>query len=48
MTAAAGDHAGETFLVVDADGHDGYAAGGDYVFHLPAAPPVANADIIAG
>lgn len=33
-----GNHAGETFLVVDANGIDGYQVDGDYVFQLPSTP----------
>ena len=40
FTATSGDHVGQTFLVVDADGVAGYQAGGDYVFQVAAAPTV--------
>lgn len=38
-TPDAGDLAGQTFLVVDANGIAGYQAGQDYVFALPATTP---------
>jgi predicted extracellular nuclease len=38
FTPDAGSFAGQTFLVVDADGANGYQAGGDYVFHMAAQP----------
>jgi Ca2+-binding RTX toxin-like protein len=37
FTADAGDLAGHTFLVVDANGNAGYQAGGDYVFDVTGA-----------
>ena len=36
--ADAGDLAGQTFLVVDANGEAGYQAGADYVIQLIAPP----------
>ncbi|WP_294356818.1 Calx-beta domain-containing protein [uncultured Sphingomonas sp.] len=45
FTVDQGNHAGQTFLVVDANGVDGYQAGGDYVFEVPA-PPVTVTDFI--
>ena len=40
FTASAGDHAGRSFLIVDADGDGAYTAGQDYVLELvsPAVP----------
>ena len=40
LTVNAGNHAGETFLVVDANGIDGYQAGQDLVMHI--VPPTAS------
>ena len=34
FTPDAGSHAGQTFLIVDANGHAGYQAGADYVIRL--------------
>jgi Ca2+-binding RTX toxin-like protein len=41
FTANSGDLAGTVFLVVDANGKDGYQAGEDFVFALPNADPAA-------
>ncbi|MGI4732680.1 MAG: M10 family metallopeptidase C-terminal domain-containing protein, partial [Janthinobacterium lividum] len=38
FTATAGDYANQTFLVVDGNAAAGYQNGGDFVFHVPAAP----------
>ncbi len=46
FTADAGTLAGATFVVVDANGVDGYQAGSDYVFRIDAAPPAVIPDFI--
>ncbi|MDB5694039.1 MAG: tandem-95 repeat protein [Alphaproteobacteria bacterium] len=40
FTPDSGQLAGQTFLVVDANGEAGYQAGVDYVIHFASAPPV--------
>jgi hypothetical protein len=47
VNANAGNHQGETFLVVDANGVDGYQAGQDLVLHIvsPAAFQVGVAPV---
>ncbi len=47
FTPDSGTLAGQTFLVVDANGIDGYQAGADYVFQLPNAS-TGGADFIIG
>ena len=47
FTADGGSFAGRTFLVLDADGIDGYLAGGDYVIEVTP-PPVTVPDFIIG
>lgn len=47
FTPNSGTLAGQTFLVVDANGVDGYQAGADYVFQLPNAAS-GGADFIIG
>jgi len=47
FTATSGNHAGETFLIVNTDGVDGYQAGSDLVVHLaPAADLLPPSTII--
>jgi len=50
FTVSDGNHQGQTFLVVDANGIDGYQEGGDYVFQMADAPAmgVAPPDFIIG
>lgn len=42
FTASAGDMAGHTFLIVDANGRAGYQAGHDYVFDITGAHNIAD------
>ncbi|URW74652.1 VCBS domain-containing protein [Sphingomonas donggukensis] len=47
FTPNAGDLSGSTFLVVNANGVDGYQPGQDYVFHMPAPPAVVPDFLVA-
>ncbi|HEX3808647.1 MAG TPA: bluetail domain-containing putative surface protein [Rhizomicrobium sp.] len=45
LTANSGNESGHTFLVVDANGHAGYQAGGDYVFDITGATALSHLSV---